>query len=162
MLYDTEGTSLSFSVNYVGGSSLRLTPRDTTLAVGTPFTIRLVADDVSNLMAVQTVIGFQPQNVTVDSVSYAGSLLTQNGGAIWSFSPVINETAGTIEINMARGGGTPRGVFGTGQLFTLHLKGNAVETTIISILEAQMRDPDGTDIEILQQVEARVIFIQPE
>ena len=135
--YDESPASATFIVDAVKGPSLRFSPPDTLVDAHTILRIDIVAEEVSDLMAVMAVIKYDP--VVLDILGFEiGPFLKSNGGQIYLFPPSVNN--GRIECNMAVGEASPPGVSGSGTVLTLLVRGRITSTTTLEFLSARMRD----------------------
>ncbi|MFC1595600.1 cohesin domain-containing protein [Gemmatimonadota bacterium] len=118
---DSSSASVTFIVDAVSGPSLVLSPLLIETTIGATFEIELVAEEVTDLMAVKAVIQYDPTKLTVEEVR-EGDFLSSTGGSLASFFDV-DTVSGTIEINIGTAAGSPVGVSGTGTVVIIKLKG---------------------------------------
>ncbi len=147
-LIDDTPASRSFTVNAVTGPALRLSPTLTLTSVNDTFDLNLIAEDVSDLMMVSTVIRFNTARQQVVSLTN-GSFLTSTGGSIAVYNTYDND-AGVIEVNMATATGSPPGVSGTGTVLTIRFRQINAEDGLIWFAAGSsvMRDSDNDPITI--------------
>jgi hypothetical protein len=115
--FDETPASRSFTVDAVHGSSLRLSPLVQQVDSDASFQVELIAEEVSDLMLVATILHFDAAHLRVLSLA-EGPFLTSTGGSIASYNGFDN-VAGTIEINMATATGSPPGITGSGVVLTI-------------------------------------------
>ena len=128
--FDETPASRSFTVDAVHGSSLRLSPLAQEVNNGTSFQVQLIAEEVSDLMLVTSTLHFEPLHLRVLSMT-DGPFLTSTGGSIASYNGFDN-TAGTIEVNMATATGTPPGVSGSGVVLTITFQVKSVRESSVT------------------------------
>ncbi len=131
---DSTAATVTFTVDAVQSSSMRLSPRLVEPLQFQTFQLELIAEDVTDLMGVRATLSFNSSALSVEQVT-AGDFLASNGGTV--ISQIITDNGGgTIEINLAVADGTPAGVSGTGTLVTLQFMGLQVGNTTITIQSA--------------------------
>lgn len=148
--------SIYFIVDAVAGPSLRLSPLLIETTTGVEFELELIAEDVTNLMAVKAVINYDPSKITVVQI-VEGNFLTSTGGSQASYFNT-DPVSGTIEINIGTAAGSPPGVSGTGIVATIILRGltNAESDLTFDQGSTELRDSDNQTISISSLVGARV------
>lgn len=144
--------AVSFRVDAVTGPSLRLSPLFNDIAQGVDFEIELIAEEVTDLMAVKAVIKYNPSQISVKEIR-EGIFLTSTGGNLASYfttDPIL----GTIEINIGTATGTPPGVTGTGTIVIIKLSGLTTANTDLTFDQAgtELRDSDNNTIIVVNFV----------
>jgi hypothetical protein len=153
---DPSPASVTFTVDAVGGPSLRFSPPYHEADRGTVFMLELVAEEVSDLMAVKAVLRFDPAVLTAIEVA-KGSFLASTGGQ-QALYYTVHQYAGEIEINIGTAAGSPPGVAGSGTIAVLSFRGNIRDELDISFDAAGtgLRDSANQVITINRLVGARV------
>lgn len=148
--------SATFIVDAVAGPSLRLSPLLYEAQQGVDFDIELIAEEVTDLMAVKAVINYDPSKITVIEIQ-EGSFLASTGGSLASYF-TSDPISGTIEINIGTAAGSPPGVSGTGPVVIIKLRGlTAAESDLIfNQGSTELRDSDNQTISISNLVGATV------
>ncbi|MFC1628184.1 cohesin domain-containing protein [Gemmatimonadota bacterium] len=153
---DTSSASLTFTVDAVSGPSLVMSPLLIDATVGDEFTIEIVAEEVTDLMAVKAVIQYDPTKLTVEEV-LEGTFLSSTGGSLASYFD-IDAVTGTIEINIGTAAGSPVGVSGTGTVAHLRFSATAAVDQVLSFhpLLTEFRNSSNLTITINSLLSVRV------
>ena len=131
---DSTEASVTFTVDAVESSSLRLSPRLVEVTQSQTFQLELIAEDVIDLMGVRATLSFNSSALSVEQIT-VGNFLASGGGSV--ISQIITDAeGGIIEINLAVADGNPAGVSGTGTLAVLQFRGLQVGNTTITIQSA--------------------------
>ncbi len=148
--------SVYFTVDAVAGPSLRLSPLLIETAQGVDFELELIAEEVTDLMAVKAVINYNPDQIMVVEIQ-EGSFLASTGGSLASYF-TSDPASGTIEINIGTAAGLPSGVSDTGVVAIIKLRGlTAAESDLIFNQDStELRDSNNQTISISSLVGARV------
>lgn len=118
---DDSPAVVNFIVDAIHGASLWFSPLYVTVPRGIDFEMHLVAEEVSDLMAVRAVIRYDTSILEALEVE-DGTFLTSTGGSLVSYHSIDSES-GTIEINIGTAAGTPIGVSGTGTVCRILFRG---------------------------------------
>ncbi|MFC1499823.1 cohesin domain-containing protein [Candidatus Zixiibacteriota bacterium] len=153
---DTSAAVVTFFVDAIAGPALRMSPLLIEPETGVGFEIEIIAEEVTDLMAVKAVISFDPSLMTVEGIQ-EGDFLTSTGGSLASYFDVDTD-AGTIEINIGTAAGSPVGVTGTGTVATLQCLVTSTTDQVLEFDQALtvLRDADNQPITITSLVAARV------
>lgn len=119
---DESPATRSFTVDAVKGPALMFGPRMTTVSRSSNFTVDLMAEEVSDLMAVYAEIQYDKVALRFDGYQViTGAILESNGGSV---ADIIEEDAdnGIIKINLVVVGGSSSGVNGSGPLIQLQFR----------------------------------------
>jgi hypothetical protein len=111
-MIDETPATITFTVDAVTGPALLFSPSVRTVEVGAQFTLPLWAEEVDDLMLVATRLFFDTDHLQVLALN-DGNFLTSTGGSLATYNSFDN-TAGTIDINLATATGSPPGVSGSG------------------------------------------------
>jgi len=140
----------------VAGPSLRLSPLLIETAQGVDFELELIAEEVTDLMAVKAVINYNPSQITVVEIQ-EGSFLASTGGNLASYF-TSDPVSGTIDINIGTATGTPPGVSGTGAVVIIKLRGLITAETDLTFdqVGTELRDSDNSTITVMSLIGAVV------
>ena len=147
--------SINFIVDAVEGPSLMFFPRVVQTSVNSTVQLKVLAEEVYNLTAVQFNINFDPSKIEIISATQ-GSMLQISGESI--FDVDYDNTVGNISIITAALGGSQPSVEGTGILLEIELNIKSEGTTSLEFDGTEVfRDPDNNDIDISQKVNGMVV-----
>jgi len=153
---DETPASVTFTVDAVSGPSLRFSPSFREINQGSEFVLELIAEEVSDLMAVRATVQFDPDVLTTIDVT-KGSFFTSTGGS-QALYYTIDDVNGVLEIDIGTAAGSPAGVTGSGTIATLTFRGdtqNEIDVTF-DLSATAFRDSNNQPITISNLVGARV------
>jgi len=113
--------SRSFRVDAIHGPALWFSPREQTVNSGEEFTVRLMAEEVSDLMGLRVPISFDMSQLEMTEYKifrYDNAFLRQNGGSVVALVDTLYN-AGVYVFNIAVIDGEPEGVSGSGPIVEL-------------------------------------------
>jgi len=141
---------INFTVDDLTGPALTLLPRYSVGQLNEVVEIEIVAHEVTNLALVKAILSYDPNFLTVNSVTVyeSESLLASNGGTVIPFYSVdSNQGIITIEVGVATG--SPNSVSGTGGIAKVGFTPTTSQLTSISFeLSSEFRNSDNTTIQI--------------
>ena len=151
--------SRSFTIDDIHGPALWLMPRYQEVVSSGTFSVEVMLEDVTDVMAVKAVLEFDPAALQVSNVEVyddSRSLLKANGGTVIPFSSYDNAT-GIATIEVATATGNPAGVSGTGAIARVTLMAAETGEAQVSFTAAcTIREPDNVDITLSDLVQALV------
>jgi len=109
------------------------------------FTIDVVVEDITNLMAGDIKLSYDKDKIIGENILEGKTFLEKNGGSVFFATEKINNIDGSIDITFAILGGTPAGVSGTGTIFSVSFK--AVHSSPTSQITFSLVDLRNTNIE---------------
>lgn len=117
----------TFVVDAVKGQSAMFYPLRKTVGNGQSFLYDIKAEEVDQLYAAKLTIDFNHAIVEVDSIQF-GPFVRSSGGDALNFPSVnsIDNTFGSIIVNMVVVGGHPKGITGSGIIARLYCRSLAV------------------------------------
>ena len=116
--------SLAFEINDVTGPALMFKPRMQQVSFGETFTVILLAEEVVDLMALETEIILDNPGLQVVSVIVIDdptAFLTKNSGQVVEITEI---SSSSIEIALGITNSNPEGVSGSGELIEVVLQAN--------------------------------------
>lgn len=142
-----------FSVNSIKGPALRFSPKSLKVQVGENSFVDLVAEEVGRILGAHVVVVFDPNLISIqrieiaeESPSFVGNLL---GGTVIQPDPIIDNTAGLIDLSVAVVGSDQTASIITGSIVRLHFMALRAGSGIISIRpNSVLRDLDNQDIPV--------------
>ena len=148
----SEVISLSFVVDAVEGPALMFYPRRHLSEVGNTVTFQILAEEVTNLMAAEIHLVYDPAKLEVISVNQ-GSLFQNGQESIFSY----DVGSGAVEILTTLLNADAPSVSGTGDLIELQVKLLQDGSADITFNGSDVfRDPDNNDIAILEKINGLV------
>lgn len=159
---ESPSTIYKFRVDEIDGSSLRFHPRKMTdVSVGTSFEMEIYAEEVENLTGAKIVIQYDPDSLSIISVSAPSDsqfIIAGNGGTTLFMPPDFSDSLGIVTLNMAVAGGTPFSVNGTGKLAIISVVPLLPGLSTIKFTDASIfRNFENNDITISRRVEGIII-----
>jgi hypothetical protein len=115
----SEVGSVSFVVDAVSGPALMFYPRRHLANINETVTFHIMAEEVSNLMAAQIHLEFEPSLLEIVSVEQGG-LFIEGQNSIFLYE--VNQSDGTIQINTTLLDAESPSVSGTGELAVVRVK----------------------------------------
>jgi len=157
-------TQISFTVDAVKGSALKIVPKKTTVARNGVFEVELFTEEAADFAGAKVVMQYDKNildlDVTPEIYKDSKSVLLKNGGSIIDIVE-IDKVNGLITLNLAVAGGTTTNVNGTGALAKLRFKviTSLATTTEIKILESSsLRKNDNTQVMLNAKGSSTVII----
>ncbi len=127
-------------------SRLRFEPQSVTIRAGETATISLVIEDAKDLFSIPMLLGFNPAVVMVEDVKHGGFL--SGGTKDVALVQRIDKDRGQAIISAARPPGAP-GINGSGAVVLLVVRGVAVGTSNLSVLQVNARDSQQKPIPLV-------------
>ena len=114
-------TSVSFVVNAIDGPALLFQASQIEVQNGALFTIKLMADELEDVVLVMATLSFNTDMLSLQSVSNSNGDMTKDADAITFVSTPTSEANanGQVEVVMGRFGDTTEGFTGNASLFEL-------------------------------------------
>lgn len=138
-----------FSVSYslVSAATLRLSPDTGVYTAGGTFSVRIVVNTQGQpINAAEGEVAFDPDDLSVVSVSKAGSIFT-----LWTREPEFSNTAGKIYF----GGGSPSGYTGSaGTVMTVTFRAKHAGTTNVTYAVGSILAADGKGTNVLSGMQS--------
>ncbi|HID94728.1 MAG TPA: hypothetical protein EYP53_01545 [Candidatus Latescibacteria bacterium] len=148
-----------FTVNAISGPSLMFSPRSLTVSPGSDFEIAIVVDEVSDLMLLHLVVGFNPSALEYITVDPEKDFLTKAGGSLVWPTPRIDTVKGIIDINAGVALSDPPGVSGTGILGRLKFRAKGPGISTVEFKGgSELRDHTNADITVRQMLGCEVVI----
>lgn len=102
--------------------------------------LKVYCEDIDNLMLSYTRLFYDNSKIKIESIDPDPSFLTKNGGEIQTITE-FSDSVPYASVTLGIVGGTPKGVSGTGPLFTLKFLLKVSDTTEIIITDSsEIRD----------------------
>ena len=127
-------------------ATVSVSPAVQDVSVGQSFTLDVAVTDVTDLLAWQLDLGFDPTVVHAVSME-DGPFLTSNGDATFSIAGDIDNVAGTVANSESIIIGSVAGVSGSGVIATFHFIAVANGTSPITIFNTTFLDSFGQGME---------------
>ena len=143
--------SLSFVVDAVEGPALMFYPRRHVISQGSNVIFQILAEEVTDLMAAQIYLGFDPSKLEIVSVTQ-GSFFQNGQESIFSYEV----SSGSIEVLTTLLSSSSPSVSGTGDLIQIEVKCLQSGSASVSFNGALFRDPNNLNIPINDYVHGRV------
>ncbi|TES93902.1 MAG: hypothetical protein E3J87_01300 [Candidatus Cloacimonadota bacterium] len=130
----------SFYIDAIKGPALWIKNRKTEAPVSLPCSIKVYAENVTNLMLGYIKLMYENSKIKIGSIIADTTFLTKNGGEI-QIIPEFNDSLPYLEVTIGVVGGEPKGVSGTGSLFTINFLLKVSDSTEIAFSsETEIRD----------------------
>jgi len=139
-------------------TTVRLIPSVIQTQLNGTFTIDVIVEDVSNLMAGDIRLSFDNNKIQGEGITEGTNFLTKNNGS--AFFPQKDITNGSISVAFAILGGNPFGVSGSGTIFSVLFKTiSATPTSQITYDLVDLRDtvPNSISIPNENQFPAQIL-----
>lgn len=137
---DKSPDSVIFYVDAIKGPALWIKNRKTEAPVSLPCSIKVYVEDVTNLMLGYIKLMYENSKIKIGSIIADTTFLTKNGGDI-QIIPEFNDSLPYLEVTIGVVGGEPKGVSGTGSLFTINFLLKVSDSTEIAFSsETEIRD----------------------
>ncbi len=145
---DLTPDSIAFYIDAISGPALWIKKREIETTVSQPVSFTVLAEDVRDLMLGYIELTYDNAKIKIDSISPEEDFLTMNGGEI----QMITEHADSLpyaKVTFGIIGGVPKGVSGTGSLFTVNFLLKSPDSTIIGFsASTNLRDTVNTTISL--------------
>ena len=144
-----------FSAAHAATASLMLTPASGSYQVGDSFSVNtIVSCSGAAINAAEGLLRFNPNELTVVSVSKSGSIFT-----LWTADPSFSNTAGTINF----GGGLQSGFNGaSGKILTIKFMAKSAASARVDFGSGSVLAADGMGTDILSSKEGGIYTITPK
>ncbi len=139
-------------------TTLRVTPSPVYTKLNGTFTIDVVVEDVTNLMAGNIRIAYDSTKIQGEAITEGTSFLTKNGGN--AFFTQKDITNGSVSVVFAILGGTPVGVSGSGTLCSISFKtitGTPTSQIIFDLVDLRNTDTNPISIPNENQFPAQIL-----
>ena len=151
----SEINSVSFVIDAVSGPALMFYPRRQLANVNETVTFQVMAEEVSNLMAAEIHLEYDPSLLEIISVEQ-GSIFMSGQNSMFLYD--INHSTGAIEINTTQLDGNNPAVSGTGDLAEIEVKLLQEGDAIIRFNGSDaFKNPENDTITILEKVNGLVV-----
>ena len=118
--------SIAFEIDDIHGPALMFSPRQLPVSLNDQFTIELIAEEVNDLIALETAVQFEPQVfelIEYSVLSGEQDFLCKNFGQVIE---IIEPSTGHLELAIGVNNGDPEGVSGSGAILLLTFRADQV------------------------------------
>jgi hypothetical protein len=138
---DPTPASVSFNIDAIKGPALWIKSRRIHAPVLTgSSSLKVYCEDVNDLMLSYTQLFYDNSKIKIESINPDSSFLRKNGGEIQAIIE-FSDSIPYASVNLGLVGGTPKGVSGSGPLFTLKFLLKVSDTSEIIITDSsEVRD----------------------
>jgi hypothetical protein len=151
---DESPAAISFTVDAVKDSSLRLYPLRHIISVDSTITCHIMAEGVDSLMSATIILSYDTASLEIISVSQ-GDIFTNTGESVF----IAEENSGTITIHTMYLGGDNPYVSGTGSLAVILVKALAPGSHTLSLDGTQiLKTHTNRPISIIETVNGLVVI----
>ncbi len=158
LVKDESPAAVDFTIDDLHGPAMWLYPRYQEVTNGESFTVQVMLEDVTDVMAVKAVLAFDPGQMTVSSIEIyddADSLMKSNGGELIMHQEIDNAN-GAVTIEAVLATGTLPSISGTGPVALVTII--ATESGDISFgATSSLRDPDNGEIALTEKATGKVV-----
>lgn len=148
-------TVLLVGVAQASAATMRITPSTGVYTTGSTFTVSVLVDSASQpINAAEGTISFNPQEVSVVSVSRASSIFN-----LWVTEPTFSNSAGTINFS----GGSPGGYNGSGgAVMTVTMRAVSAGSPRLNFANGAVFANDGKGTNVLTGMSGGTFTIQAQ
>jgi hypothetical protein len=137
---DPTPDSVTFYIDEISGPALWIKKREMVVPVSLPNSLHVFVEEVTDLMLAYIELDFSTSKLRIDSITPHRDFLERNGGSLQIISE-FSDTLPSIKVTLGIVGGSPKGISGTGSLFTVHYILKVTDSTTVSFSSAtEIRD----------------------
>ena len=154
---ESEITKKTFSVDILSTPAIAIFPELSKVTKDSTFNLYFHAKDVRALLALHTVIKYDPTKLTIYSVDTVNYFVKKNNASF--FAIIDSISTGRILVDMGVAMGAPKGLTGTGRILKLKCKKLVDELITVELLgsETAARDTSNTQINLKSFSNARIM-----
>lgn len=138
---DPTPACVNFNIDAIQGPALWIKSRRIHAPVfTTSSSLKVYCEDINNMMLTYIQLFYDNSKIKIESIIPDSSFLTKNGGEVQAITE-FNDSIPYVNVTLGIVGGTPKGVSGTGPMFTLKFLLKVSDTTEIIITDlSEIRD----------------------